>query len=106
MTAHLTVRSTLIDPTVRDAFDRWYGEDHLPQAAESFKPLRCWRTWSKLNPAIHYAFYEYSDQGKIDEMMSSETFANLVEDFSQTWDGKVVRDRDVTTTVQMLDSTL
>lgn len=104
MTAHLIVRSVLLDPDARDAFDRWYGEDHLAQAMATFRPDRCWRTWSTLDPSVHYANYEFSDLAKIEQMMSSPAFKILVDDFSQTWDGKVVRERDVTVTVHKLDA--
>ncbi|WP_147366917.1 hypothetical protein [Aurantiacibacter zhengii] len=104
MTAQLMVKSTLIDPNARDAFDQWYGEDHLPQAARAFSPSRCWRAWSDQDPTIHYAFYEFAEPSQIADMMASRTFADLVDDFSQKWDGKVIRVRDVTTRVQLIDA--
>lgn len=104
MTAHLIVRSVLTESDARDAFDRWYGEDHMPQAISAFRPNRCWRSWSALDSAVHYANYEFSDIAQVKEMMASSAFKALVDDFSQTWDGKVVRERDVTVTVQHLDT--
>lgn len=102
MTAQLMVKSTLLDLSARDAFDRWYGEDHMIQAASAFSPERCWRAWSTIDPAIHYANYEFSDLDKITDMMASETFVALVNDFSSTWNGRVVRTRDITVTVQTI----
>ena len=104
MTAHLIVRSVLVDPAARDAFDQWYGEDHLVQAMAAFRPDRCWRSWSALDPAVHYANYEFSDIAKVEQMMVTPAFRALVDDFSETWDGQVVRERDVTVTVHVLDA--
>jgi hypothetical protein len=100
MTAQLMVKSTLLDLSARDAFDRWYGEDHMVQAASAFSPKRCWRAWSAIDPAIHYANYEFNNLDEITDMMASEAFQTLVSDFSSTWDGRVVRSRDISVTVQ------
>jgi len=32
MTAYFTVRAQVIDPTVKNDFDRWYRDEHLPDA--------------------------------------------------------------------------
>lgn len=104
MSAHLIVRSVLTDPDARDSFDTWYGEEHMAEAARAFRPVRCWRSWSALNPSVHYANYEFSDLANIEQMMASPAFRALVNDFSQTWDGKVVRERDITVTVQVLEA--
>ena len=36
MTAFLIVRAE-VDPAVRDAFDAWYQDEHLPDAVRSFR---------------------------------------------------------------------
>ena len=61
MTALFIVRAEITDAGEREAFDRWYEQEHLPQAAAAFQAVRAWRGWSEADPAIHYAFYEFPD---------------------------------------------
>jgi hypothetical protein len=42
MTALFIVRAEK-DSGDREAFDRWYEQEHLPQAAAAFKAVRAWR---------------------------------------------------------------
>ena len=49
MTAFLIVRAE-VDPSVRDAFDAWYRDEHLPDAVRSFRALGAWRGWSDVDP--------------------------------------------------------
>lgn len=102
MPAHLIVRSQILDPAIRDAFDDWYGDKHVPEAVAAFRPSRCWRSWSRIDPMIHYAFYEFANEDEIGAMMASDTFRAMVDDLSQTWAGKVTRERDVTVTAQLI----
>jgi hypothetical protein len=53
MTALFIVRAEVNDPGDREPFDRWYEQEHLPQAATAFQAVRAWRGWSELNPEIH-----------------------------------------------------
>jgi len=48
-----------------------------------------------LDGSIHYACYEFDSMDRLHSMMKTSDFADLVADFSQTWLGKVTRDRDV-----------
>ena len=57
MTAYLIVRAEVADPDLRSGFDAWYEREHLRDAAEGLEALRGWRAWSRLQPAVHYAFY-------------------------------------------------
>ena len=43
MTALFIVRAQVVDPGVKDAFDRWYRDEHLPDALKAFKARRAWR---------------------------------------------------------------
>jgi hypothetical protein len=49
MTALFMVRAEVNDPGDREAFDRWYEQEHLPQAAAAFQAIRAWRGWSVTN---------------------------------------------------------
>jgi hypothetical protein len=99
MTAHLIVRATVADAGDRQRFDRWYGETHMPEAVAVFHPARSWRSWSTLDPAIHYAFYEFAEKRQLEAMMVTDEFKVMVADFTKKWGGRVSRERDVVVTV-------
>jgi hypothetical protein len=50
MTALFIVRAVVADSGEREAFDRWYEQEHLPQAAAAFQAVRAWRGWSEVDP--------------------------------------------------------
>ena len=60
MTAWLIVRAD-VDPEVRDAFDAWYQNEHLPDAVKAFGTVSAWRGWSQVNDNVHVACYEFAD---------------------------------------------
>jgi hypothetical protein len=51
MTALFIVRAEINHASDREPFDRWYEQEHLPQAAASFQAVRAWRGWSEVNPS-------------------------------------------------------
>ena len=59
MTAWLIVRAD-VDPEVRDAFDAWYQNEHLPDAVKAFGTVSAWRGWSQVNDNVHVACYEFA----------------------------------------------
>ena len=56
----LIVRAEVPDAE-RGAFDTWYQEEHLAEALELFNANRAWRSWSKVEDGVHYAFYMFPD---------------------------------------------
>ena len=44
MTAFPIVRAE-VDPSVREAFDSWYEDEHLPDAVGAFGAVGAWRGW-------------------------------------------------------------
>src|SRR5438477_96624 len=57
-----TVRSTVPDASKREAFDRWYSKEHLPDAVKSFGAEKAWRYWSVSDPTIHLATYQFPER--------------------------------------------
>jgi hypothetical protein len=47
MTARFIARAKNIDETVKNAFDRWYQEEHLVEAHKAIGAQRAWRGWSE-----------------------------------------------------------
>jgi hypothetical protein len=102
MAAHFFVRAEVADPDERDAFDRWYEQEHLPQAKEAFRALRAWRGWSEVNPAIHYAFYEFPDVAAAQAAVNSDAMKRLIAEFDRAWGTRVTRTREIVGTRQLI----
>jgi hypothetical protein len=104
MTAYFMVRAQVLDPAIRKDFDRWYQEEHLPDALKGFKARRAWRGWSSLDPSVHHAFYEFDDLARAHAIQGSDALKNLVAEFDRAWGNKVTRTRDFVEVVQAADA--
>lgn len=100
MSAYFMVRAQVMDSMVEDAFDRWYQEEHLPDAVKAFGARRAWRGWSDSDPSVHYAFYEFADIEGARAIQGSDALKQLVAEFDRAWGGKVKRSRDFIEVVQ------
>jgi hypothetical protein len=60
-TAFFLVRAVVAEP-LREKFDAWYSNDHLPWAIKIFKCEKAWRFWSETEPGVHYAVYRFADR--------------------------------------------
>ena len=101
MTALFIVRA-VVDPSVRDAFDRWYQEEHLPDALKAFKAKRAWRGWSDMDASVHYAFYEFDDVTRARAVPGSTAIKALIAEFDRAWGDKVKRTREILEVLQTL----
>ena len=102
MTALFIVRAQVVDPAVKDAFDRWYQDEHLPDAVKAFKARRAWRGWSDMDGSVHYAFYEFDDAARARAIPGSAAIKALIAEFDRAWGDKVKRTRDIVDTAQAL----
>ena len=100
MGAYLVVRAEVPDPGDRAPFDHWYATDHLPWAIRVFGARRGWRCWSRTNPAVHYAFYEFADVAEAQTATASDKSAPLVADFDRVWGNRAPRGREILEIVQ------
>ena len=96
MPAYFIVRATIADPAKRAAFDAWYKNEHLPDAAKSFGAQKAWRFWSDTDPAVHIAEYKFADRAALDRGTAPETMKRLVADFDRDWPG-IPRSREIMT---------
>ena len=102
MSACFFVRAQVVDASVREAFERWYRDEHLPDAMKTFGAKSAWRAWSDADQSVHYAFYEFDDIAKVRALPGSEGMKRLVEDFDKAWGKKVVRTREAVRVVQRI----
>ena len=63
-TAVLIIRARLVNMSDRPQFDNWYRTEQLPSGVRQFKAQRAWRCWSRTNPLVHLALYEF---GSVEE---------------------------------------
>ena len=94
MTAYLIVRAE-VDPSVHDAFDTWYQNEHLPDAYKAFKVVGAKRGWSSVDPDVHIAFYEFPDLAAAEALMASDTLKSFIAEFDRNWGDKVKRTREL-----------
>ena len=100
----LVVRAEVPNEADRAPFDHWYATDHLPWAIRVFGAQRGWRCWSRSDPAVHYAFYEFADVGEAQSLIGSDTIKPLVADFDRVWGDRVARRGEVLDIVQEVSS--
>ena len=93
------VRATVSDSSKRAAFDKWYENEHLPDAAKSWGVKKAWRFWSLTDPAVHQATYQFDDAASLERAMKGEDMKRLVADFNRDWPD-VTRTRDTFVLVQ------
>ena len=97
--AYFLVRAQVANATDRAKFDQWYGTHHLPLAMDKLPAQKGWRFWSRSDPSVHYALYQFSDMATLRNSLESPGFKLLVADFDQAWP-QVTRSRDLIETVQ------
>ena len=93
--AHLIVRSKLASFADRRAFDDWYRLERLRDAVKGLKAERGWTSWSRTNPLVHFAVYEFSSAEEAEAALDSEAFVELVAEFDRVWGSRVSRTREI-----------
>lgn len=89
------VRAVVADATDRPRFDHWYETEHLPDAVAAFHARRAWRCWSRTDPSVHVAFYEFGSVEEAEALGGSPALRALVAEFDRVWGGRVTRAREV-----------
>ena len=101
--AYLAVRAEMPEAD-RARFDRWYETDHLPWALRVFGARRAWRCWSRSEPGVHIAFYEFASAEAAEAIQKSEAIEPLVADFDRVWQDRVKRRREALDVAQEIES--
>lgn len=92
--AYLVVRAVVADAADRPAFDRWYRDEHLPDARKAFAAAHAWRAWSRTDPAVHCAFYAFDSVAAAEAITTSPAIKALIAEFDARWGAKVTRTRE------------
>jgi hypothetical protein len=91
---YLVVRAE-VPAAERERFEHWYATDHLPWAIRAFKAERGWRCWSRSEPGVHYAFYEFPDVAAAEAIIANDAINPLAADFDRVWGSRVPRRREI-----------
>ena len=94
MPAWLVVRAVVAEADRRD-FDQWYHAEHLPDAIKAFAALRAWRGWSRTDPSVHYAYYQFADLAAAEAIGGSPAIRTLIAEFDARWGTRVTRTREI-----------
>jgi hypothetical protein len=97
--AYVAVRAE-VPAGERERFDRWYETDHLPWALREFAARRAWRCWSRGDPSVHVAFYEFDSVEAAEAATAPDRISPLVADFDRVWGDRVTRRRAILDIVQ------
>ena len=95
MKVYFVVRAVVADQTLRQRFDQWYANDHLPLAVKEFPAEKGWRFWSETDPNVHYAVYRFADISALRRALDSPQFKMLVADFDRNWPSGITRSREI-----------
>jgi len=101
MTAFLMVRAQ-VDAAAKKDFDRWYQDEHLPDALKAFKARSAWRGWSEVDSNVHYAVYEFDDLARARAIPGSEVIKPLIAELDRRWGDKVTRSREIVEVAQRI----
>ena len=63
----LIVRA-IVPEELREQFEIWYQEEHIPEAHKAFGSYQAHRGWSLENPEAHFAVYRFNNVGAVNEI--------------------------------------
>src|SRR5262249_22713128 len=72
--AYFMVRAQVLSERERAKFDQWYGMHHLPLAMDKLGADKGWRFWSRSDPSVHYAMYEFKGMATLRKRLDSPGF--------------------------------
>ena len=101
-TAVLIVRALLTKLADRPKFDTWYRVEHFPSGVREYKAQRGWRCWSRTNPLVHLALYEFPSVEEAENILNSAALAAQIAEFDRVWGTGVTRTREIVEVVEEL----
>lgn len=92
---YFVVRAVIPNAEDRAAFDRWYQDEHLPDAMRAFNVTHAFRAWNRTDPSVHCAFYEFPSVAAAEALGGTDLIKALIDEFDRHWQGKVTRTREI-----------
>jgi hypothetical protein len=103
-TAVLIIRARLTNLADRPKFDTWYRAEHLPSGVKLFRAQRAWRCWSRTNPLVHIALYEFPTVEEAEDILDSAALAAQISEFDRVWGAGVERTREIVEVAEELSA--
>src|SRR5260370_11159217 len=103
-TGGVSVGARLTNLGDRPKFDTWYRAEHLPSGVRLFKAQRGWRCWSRTNPLVHIALYEFPSVEEAEDILDSAALAAQIAEFDRVWGTGVERTREIVEVVEELSA--
>ena len=92
MRVFLVVKS-FVPSYLKKDFDDWYENEHLSEAKQSFSAISASRGWETENKDIHYAYYEFDNLKKANEILKSEPLKRMISIYDKKWSNQIHRTR-------------
>ena len=99
MRIFLVVKSFVPSHLQKD-FDNWYEKEHLFEAKQTFSAISASRGWKIGNEDIHYAYYEFNNLKKADEILKSEALKKMININDKKWSNQIGRTRKIISITQ------
>ena len=85
---------------LKEDFDNWYEKEHLFEAKQTFSAISASRGWEIENEDIHYAYYEFDNLKKANEILKSEALNKMVNIYDKKWSNQIDRKRKIISIIQ------
>ena len=99
MKVFLVVKSFVPSHLKKD-FEDWYENEHLSEAKQSFSAISAFRGWEIENENIHYAYYEFDNLKKANEILKSEELKKMISIYDKKWSNQIERTRKIISITQ------
>ena len=99
MKIFLVVKS-LVPSHLKKDFDNWYENEHLSEAKQSFGAISASRGWEIENEDNHYAYYEFDNLKKANEILKSDALKKMINIYDKKWSNQIDRTRKIITITQ------
>ena len=99
MRVFLIVKS-FVPSNLKKDFDNWYEKEHLFEAKETFYAISASRGWETENEDIHYAYYEFDNLKKANEILKSEALNKMINIYDKKWTNQIERIRKIISITQ------
>ena len=99
MRVFLVVKS-FVPSNLKKNFEDWYENEHLSEAKQSFSAISASRGWEIENEDNHYAYYEFDNQKKANEILKSKALKKMINIYNKKWSNQIDRTRKIITITQ------
>ena len=94
MKIFLVVKS-FVPTHLKKNFDNWYEKEHLFEAKQTFSAISASRGWQIECEDIHYAYYEFDNLKKANEILKSEALKKMINIYDKKWSNQIDRIRKI-----------